>query len=33
MAYALSVENEDPAEFAARWVAENEDMVLSWLTQ
>ena len=31
MTYALVVDNEDPAEFAARWVEENADAVDSWL--
>ena len=30
--YALSVEDQDVEEFAKNWVAENEDVVLSWLT-
>lgn len=29
--YALSVENEDVEEFAKNWVAENQNIVLSWL--
>lgn len=31
MTYALVVEKQDPAEFAAKWVAENGDVVDSWL--
>lgn len=31
MTYALVVEKQDPAEFAAKWVAENGDTVDSWL--
>jgi len=31
MTYALVVEKQDPAEFAAKWVKENEEMVQSWL--
>ena len=30
--YALSVEDVDVEEFARNWVAENEDIVLGWLT-
>ncbi len=30
--YALSVEDQDVEEFAKKWVAENEDIVLGWLT-
>ncbi|MBV6658280.1 MAG: amino acid-binding protein [Devosiaceae bacterium] len=32
MGFALSVQGEDAADYAARWVAENEDVVLEWLT-
>lgn len=31
MTYALVVEKQDPEEFAQKWVAENEDAVLSWM--
>jgi len=31
MTYALVVEKQDPAEFAAKWVEENADLVDSWL--
>ncbi|QBF29941.1 amino acid-binding protein [Thalassococcus sp. S3] len=31
MAYALEVENQDPAAFAKVWVEENADMIDSWL--
>ena len=31
MSYALVIDKQDPAEFAKKWVAENEDTVLSWL--
>ncbi len=31
MTYALVVEKQDPAEFAAKWVEENSDAVDSWL--
>jgi glycine betaine/proline transport system substrate-binding protein len=31
MTYALVVEKQDPAEFAKNWVAENSDLVDSWL--
>jgi len=31
MTYALVVEKEDPAEFAAKWVEENAEIVDSWL--
>ena len=31
MTYALVVEKKDPAEFAKNWVAENSDLVDSWL--
>jgi glycine betaine/proline transport system substrate-binding protein len=31
MTYALVVDKEDPAEFAAKWVAENAETVDSWL--
>ena len=31
MTYALVVDKQDPAEFAAKWVAENGDTVDSWL--
>ncbi len=31
MTYALVVEKQDPAEFAAKWVADNADTVDSWL--
>ena len=31
MTYALVVEKQDPAEFAAKWVADNGDAVDSWL--
>lgn len=33
MTYAVVVDKEDDAEFAKRWVAENEDLVISWLSQ
>lgn len=33
MTYALVVEKQDPAEFAKKWVAENESTVLGWLSQ
>lgn len=33
MTYALVVDNEDPAEYAKKWVAENEDQVLGWMTE
>jgi glycine betaine/proline transport system substrate-binding protein len=33
MTYALVVEKQDPAEFAKKWVAANEDAVLDWLSQ
>ena len=31
MTYALVVEKQDPADFAAKWVAENGDAVDAWL--
>jgi len=31
MTYALVVDKQDPAEFAAKWVADNADVVDSWL--
>ncbi len=31
MTYALVVDKQDPAEFAAKWVEENADLVDSWL--
>lgn len=31
MVYAITVEKQDPAEFAKKWVAENADLVDSWL--
>jgi len=31
MTFALVVEKQDPAEFAAKWVADNADVVDSWL--
>ncbi|MEM7378782.1 MAG: glycine betaine ABC transporter substrate-binding protein [Pseudomonadota bacterium] len=31
MTYALVVEKQDPAEFAAKWVEDNADLVDSWL--
>ena len=31
MTYALTVDNEDPAEFAAKWVEENAEAVDSWM--
>ncbi len=31
MTYALVVEKQDPAEFAKKWLADNADMVDSWL--
>ncbi len=31
MTYALVVEKQDPADFAAKWVAENGDVVDAWL--
>jgi len=33
MTFALVVDKQDPLEFAKTWVAQNEDRVLSWLTQ
>ena len=33
MTYAVVIDKEDNAEFAKRWVAENEDLVISWLSQ
>ncbi|MEM7496483.1 MAG: glycine betaine ABC transporter substrate-binding protein [Pseudomonadota bacterium] len=33
MGKALAVDDEDPKEWAEKWVAENEDLVLQWLTQ
>ncbi|MEO1469884.1 MAG: glycine betaine ABC transporter substrate-binding protein [Pseudomonadota bacterium] len=33
MGKALAVDDEDPEAFAKAWVAENEDLVLDWLTQ
>ena len=34
MGKALAVDDQDPSEaFAKKWVAENEDLVLGWLTQ
>ncbi|MEM9784596.1 MAG: glycine betaine ABC transporter substrate-binding protein [Pseudomonadota bacterium] len=33
MGKALAVDDEDPEAFARQWVAENEDIVLEWLTQ
>jgi glycine betaine/proline transport system substrate-binding protein len=33
MGKALAVDNADPAEWAQNWVAENEDLVIGWLTQ
>lgn len=33
MGLALSVNSQDPAEYAAEWLAENEDTVIDWLTQ
>ena len=33
MGKALAVDGEDPATFARAWAAENEDLVLNWLTQ
>jgi len=33
MTYALVVEKQDPADFAKKWVAANEDAVLDWLSQ
>ncbi|MEM6422020.1 MAG: glycine betaine ABC transporter substrate-binding protein, partial [Pseudomonadota bacterium] len=33
MGKALAVDSEDPEAFARAWVAENEDIVLEWLTQ
>ena len=32
MGFALSVQGEDAADYAQRWVVENEDVVLGWLT-
>lgn len=32
MGFALSVQGEDAGDYAARWVAENENVVLEWLT-
>ena len=31
MVYAITVEKQDPAEFAMKWVEENADLVDSWL--
>ena len=31
MTYALVVEKQDPAEFAAKWVADNGSIVDGWL--
>ena len=33
MGYALVVEEVDPADYAENWVAENQDLVIDWLTQ
>jgi len=33
MTFALVVEKQDPAEFAANWVAQNQDTVTGWLGQ
>ena len=33
MTYALVVDKKDPADYAKEWVKENEDTVLSWLSQ
>ncbi len=33
MTFALVVEKQDPAEFAAQWVADNQDQVSAWLGQ
>ena len=33
LACALVIDKADPAEYAEQWVADNEDMVLGWLTQ
>jgi ABC-type proline/glycine betaine transport system substrate-binding protein len=33
MGKALAVDGADPAEWAQNWVAENEDLVIGWLTQ
>ncbi|MEO0820393.1 MAG: glycine betaine ABC transporter substrate-binding protein [Pseudomonadota bacterium] len=33
MGKALAVDDQDPSEWAKKWVAENEDLVLGWLTQ
>ena len=30
--YALVIEKQDPKVFAEKWVSENEDMILGWLT-
>jgi glycine betaine/proline transport system substrate-binding protein len=32
MTYALVIDKKDPAEYANQWVADNEDLVLGWLT-
>ena len=32
MTYALVIDKADPAEYANQWVADNEDLVLGWLT-
>ena len=33
MTYALVIDKKDPLEYAKEWVAENEDAVLSWMTE
>ena len=33
MTYALVIDKADPEEYANQWVSENEDRVLSWLTE
>ncbi|MGF1446972.1 MAG: glycine betaine ABC transporter substrate-binding protein [Pikeienuella sp.] len=33
MGKALAVDDEDPTEWAKAWVAENEDLVIGWLTK
>ncbi len=33
MGYALTLEDMDPAVFARKWVDENQDVILAWLTQ
>jgi len=33
MTYALVIDKKDPMEYAQAWVKENEDQVLSWMTE